>query len=221
MKRAIRRLASSNAGVAAVEMALGLPLVLMLGLWGAELGNLAITHMRVSQIAMQLADNGSRVGDISLLESLRVYESDINDILKGAEIQSGNLDLFAHGRVVISSLEVVPGTASTQYIHWQRCKGTRVFQSAYGPEGTGMDGSLDGMGLPGSEVTAAEGDAVIFVEVEYAYQPLVSARFVPNSVIRTTATFNVRDDRDLAQIYQRNAAAPDPVARCDIYDGFS
>lgn len=221
MKRAIRRLASSNAGVAAVEMALGLPLVLMLGLWGAELGNLAITHMRVSQIAMQLADNGSRVGDISLLESLRVYESDINDILKGAEIQSGNLDLFAHGRVVISSLEVVPGTASTQYIHWQRCKGTRVFQSAYGPEGTGMDGSLDGMGLPGSEVTAAEGDAVIFVEVEYAYQPLVSTRFVPNSVIRTTATFNVRDDRDLAQIYQRNAAAPDPVARCDIYDGFS
>ncbi|OYW49541.1 MAG: hypothetical protein B7Y36_03070 [Novosphingobium sp. 28-62-57] len=199
-------------------MALGLPVILMLGLWGAELGNLAITHMRISQIGTQLADNGSRIGDVSLLENLSIYESDINDILKGADIQSGSLELFKHGRVVISSLEVVPGTEDTQYIHWQRCKGKRAFQSNYGPEGTGLDGSLVGMGPPGDEVTAVDGDAVIFVEIEYAYQPIVSQRFVPNAVVRTIATFNVRDDRDLAQIYQRNPASPDPIARCTVYD---
>lgn len=44
----LRRLARARSGVAAVEMALGAPLILTLGLWGAELGNLAITHMRVS-----------------------------------------------------------------------------------------------------------------------------------------------------------------------------
>ncbi|WP_298284176.1 TadE/TadG family type IV pilus assembly protein [Novosphingobium sp.] len=212
------RLWRDRSGLAAVEMALGLPVILMLGLWGAELGNLAITHMRISQIGTQLADNGSRIGDVSLLENLSIYESDINDILKGADIQSGSLELFKHGRVVISSLEVVPGTEDTQYIHWQRCKGKRAFQSNYGPEGTGLDGSLVGMGPPGDEVTAVDGDAVIFVEIEYAYQPIVSQRFVPNAVVRTIATFNVRDDRDLAQIYQRNPASPDPVARCTVYD---
>lgn len=202
-------------------MALGLPVVLMLGLWGAELGNLAITHMRISQLAMQIADNGSRIGDVSMLESLKVYESDINDIMAGANIQSGSLDIFEHGRVVVSSLEVVPATEDTQYIHWQRCKGKRNFQSAYGGEGTGTDGSLDGMGPTGDEVSAAKDDAVIFVEIEYVYQPLVSEKFVPDPVIHTTATFNVRDDRDLTQIYQRNTASPDPEARCNIYDGIS
>ncbi|WP_371135385.1 TadE/TadG family type IV pilus assembly protein [Novosphingobium sp.] len=211
----------ARSGVAAVEMALGLPVVLMLGLWGAELGNLAITHMRISQLAMQIADNGSRIGDVSMLESLKVYESDINDIMAGANIQSGSLDIFEHGRVVVSSLEVVPATEDTQYIHWQRCKGKRNFQSAYGGEGTGTDGSLDGMGPTGDEVSAAKDDAVIFVEIEYVYQPLVSEKFVPDPVIRTTATFNVRDDRDLTQIYQRNTASPDPEARCNIYDGIS
>ncbi|MCX7283761.1 MAG: pilus assembly protein [Novosphingobium sp.] len=199
-------------------MALGLPVILMLGLWGAELGNLAITHMRVSQLAMQLADNGSRIGDVSMLENLSIYESDINDILKGADIQAGRLGLYKYGRVVISSLEVVPGTTSRQYIHWQRCKGKRAFKSNFGEEGKGLDGSLVGMGPPGDEVTAADGDAVIFVEIEYAYQPLVSQRFVPDALIRTTATFNVRDDRDLSQIYQRNPSLPDPVARCSVYD---
>lgn len=220
-RKVLAHLKRSQSGVAAVEMALGAPLVLTLGLWGAELGNLAITHMRISQLAMQLADNGSRIGDVSMLEDLKIYESDINDLLVGAKIQSGKLDLFEHGRVVISSLEVVPGTEDTQYIHWQRCKGKRNFQSSYGGEGAGLDGSLEGMGPAGEEVSAAPGDAVIFVEIEYAYQPLVSARFVPDAVIRTTATFNVRDDRDLTQIYQRNSATPDTIASCNVFTGYA
>ncbi|MEL0252733.1 MAG: TadE/TadG family type IV pilus assembly protein [Novosphingobium sp.] len=216
--RLCRNFRRSVAGVAAVEFALSLPVMLTLGLWGAELGNLAITHMRVSQLAMQLADNGSRIGDVSMLESLRIYESDINDMMVGAKIQSGKLDLFEHGRVIISSLEVVPSTESTQYIHWQRCMGKRTVQSAYGSEGTGLDGSLKGMGPLGEEVTAAKGDAVIFVEISYEYQPLVSSRFVPDTIISTTATFNVRDDRDLTQIYQRSTASPDTVARCNVFN---
>ncbi|CAH0496731.1 TadE/TadG family type IV pilus assembly protein [Novosphingobium sp. CECT 9465] len=215
----LTRLRKNASGVAAVEFALGLPMILTLGLWGAELGNLAVTHMRVSQVAMQVADNGSRVGDVSMLENLKIYESDINDLLVGAKVQGGGLDLFENGRVVISSLEVVDGTEDTQYIHWQRCKGKRNFQSRYGPAGTGADGSLSGMGPAGDEVTASKDEAVIFVEIEYAYQPIVSAKFVPASPIRVTAAFNVRDDRDLTQIYQRDAGEPDPVADCNVYTG--
>ncbi len=221
LKRALIGLCHSTSGVAAVEFALGLPLLLTVGLWGAELGNLAVTHMRVSQLAMHIADNGSRIGDVSMLENLQIYESDINDLLLGANVQSGSIDLFEHGRVIISSLEVVPGTEDTQYIHWQRCKGKRSFQSGYGPAGTGTDGSLVGMGSPGEEVSAGKDDAVIFVEVEYEYQPLISERFVSNRIIRSSAAFNVRDDRDLTQIYQRDAAAPDTVAGCNVFNGFT
>lgn len=218
---AAKRLRSSVSGVAAVEFALGLPMILSLGMWGAELGNLAVTHMRISQLAMQIADNGSRIGDVSMLEDLKIYESDINDLLVGANVQSGGIKLFDHGRVVISSLEVVDGTEDTQYIHWQRCKGKRNFQSSYGPAGTGTDGSLEGMGPAGEEVTAGQDEAVIFVEIEYEYQPIISARLVPAQPIRSTAAFNVRDDRDLAQIYQRDTASPDPVSSCATYDGYA
>lgn len=216
-----RRLRTSVSGLAAVEFALGLPLFLTLGMWGTELGNLAITHMRVSQVAMQIADNGSRIGDTSMLEDLKIYESDINDLLVGANVQGGGLKVFEHGRVVISSLEVVAGTEDTQYIHWQRCKGKRNFQSTYGPAGTGLDGSLSGMGPAGEEITAGKDEAVIYVEVEYVYQPIVSAKFVPASPIRATAAFNVRDDRDLSQIYQRDAGTPDPVAGCNVFNGYA
>lgn len=217
--KAARLVRGNASGVAAVEFALGLPMILMLGMWGAELGNLAVTHMRVSQVAMQVADNASRIGDVSMLEDLKIYESDINDLVVGAKVQSGGLDLFEHGRVVISSLEVVAGTEDTQYIHWQRCKGKRNFQSTYGSAGTGTDGSLEGMGPAGEEVTAGKDEAVIFVEIEYEYQPIISSRFVPTQPIRSTAAFNVRDDRDLSQIYQRDAAAPDTVAACTTYGG--
>ena len=55
-------------------------------------------------------------------------------------LQAGTAtDLFEHGRVIISSLEVVPGSASKQqYIHWQRCMGAKEWDSTYGEEGDGL-----------------------------------------------------------------------------------
>lgn len=220
----IDRLIRARSGVAMTEFALSLPLMMGLGMWGAETAHLAVTNMRVSQLAMQVADNASRIGDTSALQNLKIYESDIDDLLEGADIQAGSLDLFEHGRVIISSLETVPGTTSTQYIHWQRCKGKKKTNSAYGSEGTGTDGSLKGMGPPGEQVTASAGDAVMFVEIYYNYQPLISNMFTGSNApreIRTTATFIVRDDRDLAQIYQRDTSNPSPVASCKVFDGFT
>jgi hypothetical protein len=214
--RLLGKLAFARSGVAAVEFALSLPLLLIAGLYGVETANLAVTHMRISQIAMQIADDASRIGDQSALQNKKIYESDINDLLLGGQLQGGGLNVLANGRVIISSLEVVPNTTN-QYIHWQRCKGVLNVSSAYGTQGTGTAGGLNGMGPAGNIVTANPGDAVMFVEITYNYQPIVGTMFATNRTISTTASFNVRDSRDLSQVYQLDAANPSPVASCSTY----
>ena len=75
------------------------------------------------------------------------------------------------------------------------------------------------MGPAGDQVTAQPNDAVIFVEVNYTYQPLISAKFLGSLDIYSIASFTVRDNRDLSQIYQRNAGSPDPVQNCNQHNG--
>ena len=214
----LRRLARARSGVAMTEFALSLPILLVAGLWGTETANLAITHMRVNQLAAHIADNGSRIGDTATLADRKIYESDINDLIYGAHMQAGReLDIFKHGRIVISSLQVDDDTGN-QYIDWQRCKGEKTFASTFGNEGDGKGAVINGMGPDGEEVAALPGDAVIFVEISYDYQPLVGMGFATNETIHTIASFTVRDDRDLSQIYQRDVGDPDSQADCAIYD---
>jgi hypothetical protein len=219
LARAVAGVWRCRGGVAATEFALCLPFLLSAGLMGLEVANRAIVQTQVAQIAAQIADNASRIGDTSTLQDRKIYEADIDDLLRGAAVQGGaRLDLFGHGRVIVSSLEVVPGTDDRQYIHWQRCAGTKHHPSSYGLEGDGLNGGLPGMGPKGKEVWAFPDEAVIFVEVAYDYQSLVGPRFGMGGEIVSTASFTVRDDRDLTQIYQRDTSAPDPVARCDAYN---
>jgi hypothetical protein len=217
----LNRILRSTCGIAATEFAMTLPVLLAIGLTGLELVNRTIVTMQINQIAVQLADNASRIGDESMLQDRRIYERDIQDLFYGAEIQAGEaLDFYGRGRVIISSLEVVPDT-NNQYIHWQRCMGRRAATSSYGTEGDGATGGFPGMGPPGEEVIAFPGEAVMLVEVVYEYDPLVGNPFGAPADIRTTASFTVRDDRDLSQIYQRDAANPDVVASCGTFGATS
>ena len=214
----LRALLRNRSGVAMVEFALGAPFLLTAGLWGAEEANYALVNMKISQLAVHLADNASRIGDTSTLQNRQIYESDINDVIVGAQVQSGRkINLYDNGRVIISSLEVNPN--NNQYIHWQRCRGLKAYNSAYGKEG--QDLGAAGMGPKNEEVTAQAGDAVIFVEINYTYQPLVSAKFLGSLDIYAIASFTVRDSRDLSQIYQRNPKSPDPVQTCNKYTGLA
>jgi hypothetical protein len=216
----LRTLPASRSGVAATEFALSLPLLLTAGLYGVETANQAVMQMRVSQIAVLIADNASRVGENSLLGETKIYESDINDVFYGANVEGGShFNLYDHGRVILSSLEVVPGTEDQQYIHWQRCMGRKEYPSSYGNASDGIDSELPGMGPPGEEIVAIDDEAVMFVEVVWDYQPLVGGIFTNVGQLHATAAFNVRENRDLTQIYQRDAAKPAPVATCDKHDG--
>ena len=221
-RTSLRRMLRDSSAVAMTEFALATPLVLTLGLWGLETANLAITHMRVSQAAMHLADNASRIGETSSLTRRKIYEDDINDFFLGSNYQAGEaIDLYEFGRVIISSLQVEEGTDMQQYIAWQRCKGRGQFQSDYGVQDTGKgDPSFEGMGPVGEEVFALKGEAVMFVEISYEYQPIVTDAFLTSREIKASSAYTVRADRDLSQIYQRDADNPDDIARCDVYDAY-
>lgn len=212
--RILRRLRGDRSGVAMTEAALILPFFLGAGLWGIELANYSLTTMKIGQIAVQIADNASRIGDTSTLENRKIYEADINDLLLGAQLQGGSrVDIYDHGRVIVSSLEV--NSAGNQYVHWQRCMGTDKLTSSYGSQG---DVLASGMGPKGREVTALSGEAVVFVEIRYEYQPLISESFLKEKTIRSISSFTVRSSRDLSQIYQVNSAKPDPQYTCDKFN---
>lgn len=211
IRQSLRKLKQDVSGLAMVEFAFAAPLVLGMGMLGTDTAALVIAHLQVSQVAMQLADNASRVGDDSSLVARRVFESDIVDTLLGAEKLGENIGIYQQGRVIISSLQ--RNAQGGQWIAWQRCRGAKNYNSSFGVEGAGATGtSFPGMGVPGRYITASEGTAVMFVEVAYDYRSITPMNLFDNQQIVYTAAFNVRDNRDLSQLY-----AGGPVARCSTY----
>jgi Flp pilus assembly protein TadG len=190
------RLRRDIGGLAAVEYALTAPIVVTMFVSGAELTNFTVTKLRVSQIALHVADNGARIGTDSLLTNPQISESQINDLLVGANLQGGNLNMATRGRIIVSSVEPVanPNTTGKYKVHWQRCYGAKVYPSSYGVQGAT---NLAAFGQAGRQITVPDGTAVIYVEVAYDYQPLISARLVPTTVIHDVAAMVVRDQRDL------------------------
>ena len=210
----LKTVGSDNSAVAIVEFAFAAPIVLSMGLLGTETAYYAITHMQISQIAMQVADNASRVGETDVLTTKRVYEDDVNGALVGAEKLGANYDIYGRGRIILSSLQ--RNSDGGQWVAWQRCRGAKNATSSYGLEGDGASGTgFDGMGRNGSLITASSGTAVMFVEVSYTYEPVTPFEFFGSTELNYTAAFNVRDNRDLTRLYQTNPVSP--VASCNTF----
>jgi hypothetical protein len=167
------------------------------------------------------------MGEGDPMAAKKITEAQINDLLQGALAQGGNLNINGtyseqrasggpltknKARIIISSLEPDPVNTGRNYIHWQRCYGQATsYTPQYGREG---DNNLTGMGPTGRQVFAADGTAVIFVELHYRYEPLFPLirpeKFGPMNYrdINNVAAMIVRDDRDLSQIYNTEGATP-------------
>lgn len=212
----LRRLRRDRAGLAFIEFAYSLPLLLGIGLGGMEIANLAITRMRISQIALAIADNAARLGDNSGgLALKKVYESDIYDIFEGANVQGKPIQFRERGRVILSSLQ--QNASGGQWIAWQRCYGAKSYGSTYGTAGDGRTTTtLAGMGPANAQVTALPSNAVMFVEVAYDYRAIVEpfakglqyfGLNVNNQTLKYRASFIVRDPRQLGVSTQASATA--------------
>jgi hypothetical protein len=190
------RLWRDRRGISAVEFAICLPLLLFTTLTVMELVNFVLVRQQISQLALQVADNASRIGTQNTVQS-QIDEKQVNDLFRGADLQSGGLDIATNGRIILSSLEVDDAPPKGQYIHWQRCYGAFNYSSSYGAQNTGKgNNSFKKMGPSNGSVTALPGIPAMFVEIAYQYQPLISPYFVPTAPIQETAAMLVRDSRD-------------------------
>ena len=203
LARFAERLRGCESGLAFVEFALSLPVLTTLVLVGLETANLAMAHLRISNIAMLASDNASRVRD-------SIDEGDVFELLTGAKMTGDSISFRQHGRIILSSIE--PNTAGTngastgQWIRWQRCDGAKVVSSSYGPQGTGQtNSSLQAVGPAGNQISASSGTAIMLVEVVYDYQPLVSNSIFGPRTIRYESAFNVRQRTNQAITNNGNA----------------
>lgn len=113
-------------------------------------------------------------------------------------------------------------TTNVPRVHWQRCAGKRGDDSVSGVSDPGFNAHYDtsklivssgkdrtwanrgvdstsGVTLPTLNVPA--GSAAMIAEVNYQYRPLFGSMFMGPRRIHYVASFIVRDQRDLAQIY--------------------
>lgn len=196
----MRKLLGSSSGVSTVELALTLPFILSIALYGIEVAYMNAVDMKLSEIALSLADNASRIGQTdNSVVTPTVSEGDINEVMSGAQAQADGLEFGTRGKIILTSLERDSATGK-QYIRWQRCYGALRRQSAYGNASTrnGLTGTpLAGMGSGSTKITASANSAVMFVEIYYQYEGLLGTMFVGNPVMRKEGAFLIRDNRNL------------------------
>lgn len=211
-----------------IEFALAAPVILLLGLGGVEVGNYVIANLRVSQIAMAVADNAGRI-------RTTIDEADVTEIMIGAMKMGEPLSLATKGRIILSDLEQRTTTTGTggkgsvsasnpngyrQWFRWQRCAGALSVPSSLGvPTNdagapiTNLDDKtnddhgavetasiIDGVGKAGNQIAAQGGTAVMVAEVVYDYQPVVPVNLI------TSAIRSLRIKRVVAfNVRERNA----------------
>lgn len=188
LRPALRDVGRHVAGMAAVEFALALPVLVGLTMGGAEAANMAYTSQKLGDIATLSADSISRI-------RLSISNGDVTDALGGIKILGDPISLRNNGRIIVSSITPVldsSGNVTNQKLRWQRCSGALVKSSAFATtENTNL--GAEGIGPAGRKIAATKGSEMIFVEVYYTYKPLISSSFFGTPQMSAYAAMAVRE----------------------------
>jgi len=180
-------LRTNQHGVALIEFALCLPALLTLILVGLEVTNFILAQHQVRSIAAMTADNASRL-------RTQMSEAYVNQLFVGVEKAGEGIDFENKGRVILSSVQN-NANGDGQWIRWQRCYGNLAYTSKYGVQGKGQNDTS----LPNVHgLQAQPGSALMYVEAEYRYEPLIPNTFLANRMITQEIAFVVRQRSDFA-----------------------
>jgi Flp pilus assembly protein TadG len=153
--RAAKATWRNQSGVAAIEFAFILPILVMLTFGGYEGWNMILAAQRLDRVAFSVADLASRLSNSAT-------EGDVTNLLDGGLYISQPFDVKKDGRIILSAVD--PGTG--RKITWQRCLGTKTsIKSVMGIEGAPAK-------LTAIKRAPTVVDNAIFVtEVHYRYAP--------------------------------------------------
>jgi Flp pilus assembly protein TadG len=165
--RPLRGFAKDQRGVAAVEFALVLPIVLLLLLGCYEIPRLVLIHQKIARTASGVADLVSQADD-------PLTSSQLTDVYSAAGAMMEPYDIVTDGAVIITSINNPTGSGAT--ITWQRRRGSEGEPSKVGTA-TGQTPTLPAGLMPDA------GESVLVAEVYFNYLPIFSSLIYDGSLL--------------------------------------
>ncbi len=174
IKRWLKRFKGNEDGAVLTEIALSMPLYMMLLSGIFEVGNYLILHMKVQHTVVTIADLVTRDEQIS--------EDVMTDIFQVVPQIIAPYPTGENTLTIVSAVSQTEDVASS--VFWQRSGGgTLSAASEFGEEG---DAALLPAGL-----TMRDNETILATEVFYRFEPLIFP-FIPEKTVRRVSFFRPR-----------------------------
>lgn len=191
IRATISRLARAERGLAMLEFALALPMLLGLTFGALEMSNYIIASNTVQRLATSSADMLSQTG----VNNISTSESQIYDLFYSLDVAAKPLDMRRRGRIILTVIKGVSnnGTVRNEFadaIYSQQFDGGYV---AAAP----LLGCRATVTLPVYTRTLPANELMVHAQVSYNYLPLLGSAnmlsyFSVPDVITRTAVFRMR-----------------------------
>ncbi len=156
-------LATARQGIAAVEFALALPLLIVIAFGSIEVTRYVLIIQKLERVSLTLSD--------LIAQSEKITAAGLNQIVPAAGQILLPYNFTTNGYVIISS--VTKTGESPPVVNWQY-KSTGAAQTSH-------IGTSGGNATIPSNFTPLDGDTVIITEVFYNYNPILSGTIYSNS----------------------------------------
>jgi Flp pilus assembly protein TadG len=172
--RSLRRFGKGQHGVAAVEFALVLPVVLLILLGCFEVPRYVLIYQRIARTSASVADLVSQADEPLTTPQLA-------DVYSAAASMMAPYNLYTNGKVIITAFSNPAGTGASKT--WQVQKGS----------GTGNT-KLTGVANLPTGLSPASGEQVLAAEVYFTYTPVLSTLIYQGTTLYKSSFTRPRND---------------------------
>lgn len=172
----LRHLWKTESGIAAIEFALMLPVLLTLFLGGFEMSRYVLIHQKAEKVAYTVTDVTTQFDSVTNAELAQVLTAATQLMLP--------YTFGADGVVIITSV-YQSGTVNPPVVKWRYTGGGTLAR-------TSQIGSVNGYATLPQNLTLNDKDNVIVAEVYYRFRPVFASRVLATSDIYKTAVYKPR-----------------------------
>jgi Flp pilus assembly protein TadG len=175
--RLLRRFAADREGIALVEFAAVLPVLVLMLFGGFETTRYILLQLKLDRTATSIADLVSQLDGVS--------EANLTDIYEAGEDIMSPFDIATQGRIVVSN--VYRPDSDPAVVQWQR-------MTTGGLASTSQLGDEDDEASLPNGLTLSVGEDVIVAETFYQYSPALVDWFFDSAVLYQIAFYRPRGD---------------------------